>query len=336
MVITSQQFAGVTAEQAAAPEPALRSCWSRCGAIPLRPSLRRPCWRRVSIPPARPRAGLRSPRRRHGALSRLRCAPVPMRPRRMARSSSSVSSQNSPRTSYGYIKPGASREGSGEVSTVAAFVEKPDLATAERYVSDGYLWNSGNFLFRADAMLEAFRTMRRTFWARSKPPSTPQRKPTERCCGRRSLRRGPRHLGRLCDHGEGLQHRGRGGRFPGPTSAAGMPSGRFFRRMTTATPSWAKAMPSGRAIRSSTPMGASPWRRASRISPSSPRKTRFLVLPKARSQDVKTIAAQIEKLKSAVPSSQRPSFPKAGREPRPQEPRLRDDAAGQADGLSRI
>ncbi len=41
---------------------------------------------------------------------------------------------------------------------VDAFVEKPDLATAERYVAAGYLWNSGNFLFRADAMVDAFRT----------------------------------------------------------------------------------------------------------------------------------------------------------------------------------
>ena len=35
-----------------------------------------------------------------------------------------------------------------------AFVEKPDAATAARYVSEGYLWNSGNFLFRADVLAE--------------------------------------------------------------------------------------------------------------------------------------------------------------------------------------
>jgi mannose-1-phosphate guanylyltransferase len=29
---------------------------------------------------------------------------------------------------------------------VKSFVEKPDAATAARYVHDGYLWNSGNFL----------------------------------------------------------------------------------------------------------------------------------------------------------------------------------------------
>ena len=36
---------------------------------------------------------------------------------------------------------------------VKKFVEKPDAATAARYVRDGYLWNSGNFLFRADVLL---------------------------------------------------------------------------------------------------------------------------------------------------------------------------------------
>jgi mannose-1-phosphate guanylyltransferase len=36
---------------------------------------------------------------------------------------------------------------------VAAFVEKPDRATAEAYVADGYLWNSGNFAFKAHMLL---------------------------------------------------------------------------------------------------------------------------------------------------------------------------------------
>jgi mannose-1-phosphate guanylyltransferase/mannose-6-phosphate isomerase len=40
-----------------------------------------------------------------------------------------------------------------DVYAVDAFVEKPDAATAMRYVSEGYLWNSGNFLFRADVLL---------------------------------------------------------------------------------------------------------------------------------------------------------------------------------------
>jgi mannose-1-phosphate guanylyltransferase/mannose-6-phosphate isomerase len=51
-----------------------------------------------------------------------------------------------PRTSYGYIRRGAALAFDG--SAVEAFVEKPDSATAARYVAAGYLWNSGNFLFR--------------------------------------------------------------------------------------------------------------------------------------------------------------------------------------------
>jgi mannose-1-phosphate guanylyltransferase/mannose-6-phosphate isomerase len=57
-----------------------------------------------------------------------------------------------PRTSYGYIRSGAPL-GFEAVRAVDAFVEKPDAATAARYVADGYLWNSGNFLFRADVLL---------------------------------------------------------------------------------------------------------------------------------------------------------------------------------------
>ena len=57
-----------------------------------------------------------------------------------------------PKTSYGYVRRGETLAIEG-ASRVAAFVEKPDPATAARYVAQGYLWNSGNFLFRADALL---------------------------------------------------------------------------------------------------------------------------------------------------------------------------------------
>jgi mannose-1-phosphate guanylyltransferase / mannose-6-phosphate isomerase len=57
-----------------------------------------------------------------------------------------------PATNYGYIRPGAKLDG-GSAFAVDAFVEKPDAATAARYIADRYLWNSGNFLFRADVML---------------------------------------------------------------------------------------------------------------------------------------------------------------------------------------
>jgi len=56
-----------------------------------------------------------------------------------------------PMTGYGYIQPAST---AGQVRPVARFVEKPDAATAERYVSQGYLWNAGIFLFRAATVLE--------------------------------------------------------------------------------------------------------------------------------------------------------------------------------------
>jgi mannose-1-phosphate guanylyltransferase/mannose-6-phosphate isomerase len=59
---------------------------------------------------------------------------------------------SAPKTSYGYIRPGKPI-GSERVYAVDAFVEKPDASTAARYVAEGYLWNSGNFLFRADVLL---------------------------------------------------------------------------------------------------------------------------------------------------------------------------------------
>ena len=58
-----------------------------------------------------------------------------------------------PATNYGYIRPGETLNGS-PTRAVEAFVEKPDEATATRYVAEHYLWNSGNFMFRADVMLD--------------------------------------------------------------------------------------------------------------------------------------------------------------------------------------
>ncbi len=58
-----------------------------------------------------------------------------------------------PETGYGYIEVGEAVN--DEVAIVAAFVEKPDLATAERYVAGGnHLWNSGMFLFSATRYLD--------------------------------------------------------------------------------------------------------------------------------------------------------------------------------------
>jgi mannose-1-phosphate guanylyltransferase/mannose-6-phosphate isomerase len=56
-----------------------------------------------------------------------------------------------PETGYGYIRAGEPlNPDAGAAFEVAAFVEKPDLATARSYVDSGeYYWNSGMFLFSA-------------------------------------------------------------------------------------------------------------------------------------------------------------------------------------------
>jgi mannose-1-phosphate guanylyltransferase/mannose-6-phosphate isomerase len=62
-----------------------------------------------------------------------------------------------PSTGYGYIRPGEPLNG---IRLVDEFVEKPDRTTAMRYVEDGYLWNSGMFLFTAEAFLDELDTHR--------------------------------------------------------------------------------------------------------------------------------------------------------------------------------
>jgi mannose-1-phosphate guanylyltransferase/mannose-6-phosphate isomerase len=58
---------------------------------------------------------------------------------------------SSPETGFGYIQ---ADKGQG-VQPVLRFVEKPDAATAEKYVAEGtYFWNSGMFLFKASRYIE--------------------------------------------------------------------------------------------------------------------------------------------------------------------------------------
>ena len=59
-----------------------------------------------------------------------------------------------PATGYGYIHPGAPLTLDPHVRRIERFVEKPDEARARAFIEEGYLWNSGNFVFRADVMLE--------------------------------------------------------------------------------------------------------------------------------------------------------------------------------------
>ena len=65
-----------------------------------------------------------------------------------------------PETGYGYIL-GEGAQAGGTAQRVLQFVEKPDLATAERYLADGrYLWNSGMFVVRASVWMAALDTFR--------------------------------------------------------------------------------------------------------------------------------------------------------------------------------
>lgn len=58
-----------------------------------------------------------------------------------------------PETGFGYLERGKELTLGGYV--VSRFVEKPDSATAQRYLDSGqYFWNSGMFMFRASRYLE--------------------------------------------------------------------------------------------------------------------------------------------------------------------------------------
>ncbi|MCA8329968.1 mannose-1-phosphate guanylyltransferase/mannose-6-phosphate isomerase [Burkholderia cepacia] len=58
-------------------------------------------------------------------------------------------------TGYGYIRRGPAIAPGESAYEVDAFVEKPDAATAARFVSDGaHYWNSGMFMLRASTYME--------------------------------------------------------------------------------------------------------------------------------------------------------------------------------------
>jgi len=68
-----------------------------------------------------------------------------------------------PETGYGYIRPGMAigttvrGSDAAEAFRVDAFVEKPDAETAGEYLQEGYLWNSGIFVFPVARFLEEIR-----------------------------------------------------------------------------------------------------------------------------------------------------------------------------------
>jgi mannose-1-phosphate guanylyltransferase/mannose-6-phosphate isomerase len=106
-----------------------------------------------------------------------------------------------PATEYGYIRPGAAA-GPG-LFAVDKFVEKPNEETAARYVAEGFLWNSGNFMFRAGSLLEEYRKFEPqsalAVAAAVAQAGTDLGFVNPGCAG---IRTGAGGLNRLCDHGE--------------------------------------------------------------------------------------------------------------------------------------
>ena len=84
--------------------------------------------------------------------SARRCSPRPRRPSEQHALVTVGVVPVRPDPGFGYIQPG---EPVGPAARrVARFVEKPDRARAEAMVRDGYLWNSGIFVWRAGDFLD--------------------------------------------------------------------------------------------------------------------------------------------------------------------------------------
>ncbi|MEH6633057.1 MAG: mannose-1-phosphate guanylyltransferase/mannose-6-phosphate isomerase [Halopseudomonas aestusnigri] len=63
-------------------------------------------------------------------------------------------SADRPETAYGYVSQGDKLNYEGECYRASAFIEKPDLKTAENLLADGgHYWNSGMFMFTARQFL---------------------------------------------------------------------------------------------------------------------------------------------------------------------------------------
>lgn len=69
-----------------------------------------------------------------------------------------------PDTGFGYIQ--ADSDESKNVHPVVRFTEKPDLATAESFLSEGgYYWNSGMFVWKASVILSEVRNHLPDLWS---------------------------------------------------------------------------------------------------------------------------------------------------------------------------
>lgn len=66
-----------------------------------------------------------------------------------------------PATGFGYIAP-------GENHSIQSFKEKPSSEDASNYIANGYLWNSGIFLFKASSYLNELKTFHPEIYEKAK------------------------------------------------------------------------------------------------------------------------------------------------------------------------
>ena len=164
----------------------------------------------------------------------------PQRRRRSGRGlPDAVRHQAGPRRRPATATSGRARPGSGKAASRSKPSSRsPTLETAEAYVADGYLWNSGNFIFDPEVLLAEYRkfdaaTVEAAERAVERATTGPW--PYRPC--RRRVRRLRRAVDRFRRHGA---VRPACGSFPspwtGPTSAAGPRSGNSRTRIGTAMP----------------------------------------------------------------------------------------------------
>ena len=74
----------------------------------------------------------------------------------------------SPATGFGYIQVGGEdAERAKGASPVVRFHEKPDLATAKKFLASGeHFWNAGIFVFRVQTMIDLFRKHQPEMWTK--------------------------------------------------------------------------------------------------------------------------------------------------------------------------
>ena len=171
-----------------------------------------------------------------------------------------------PETGYGYIERGAlleTRDGI-PVHRVVQFREKPDRATAERFLAAGnFAWNSGIFVWRARTILDELATHRPAAWPRrSSRSSNALGHPSEA----ETLARLFPELERV-PIDKAVMEKAPNVRvlevpYAGTTSATGVRSPAFSTATQPATRSRATSSPATRPARSSSPTTAAwspPW-----------------------------------------------------------------------------